>query len=349
MTSQYIADILDKLGALRDLFVMGQRAVPFLEEIFSFLEEISPLLDEINVSMRDTTSKMPKATSQLQSVSQATELATNEILDLIDAVLLKSGKEKERVNAVVGRLDRLAGADEGVIALLRESNLTPGLLAELETFHAQKAEAYAQISAELRTQVSSIDEVRDKINRIMLSLQVQDITTQQIADVNHLIESIRRRLNVLVERLGETKYQELADLVPHPGTFDANARYEWSGRRQAGADVLVTAYQQTEPELSSQNDIDALFAGDGQSAPSTPASSDDIDALFGAAPAPASNDDIDALFGAAPAPASTPASMDDIDALFGAASTPASNDDIDALFGAPATPASQDDIDKLFG
>ncbi len=307
MTAQHISDILAKLTELRELFVLGQRALPFLEEVFSFLEEISPLLDEINASMQDTSAKMPKATSQLQSVSQATELATNEILDLIDAVLLKSGQEKERLKQAATRVEALAEADAGLLALLRETELPANLLAEIEVFFAQKHEAYANISGELLAEVRSIDEIRDKINRIMMSLQVQDITTQQIAAVNHLIESIRRRMELLVQRLGETNYQEMVDSLPHPGTFDANARYDWSGTRQAAADGVMRSIKNgdalpQEATISSQDDIDALFGA--PPAPSAPS-------------APASQDDIDALFGAPPAPPSAPASQDDIDALFG--------------------------------
>lgn len=299
MTSQYISDILSKLGELRSLFVLGQRALPFLEEIFTFLEEISPLLDEINASMQDSTAKMPRATSQLQSVSQATELATTEILDLIDVVLLKSGQEKERLQQAAAQVEGLARADEGLLALLRESNIAPDVLAEIETFQAQKQDTYHRLAAELRAEVSTVDEVRDKINRIMLSLQVQDITTQQIAAVNHLIESIRRRMDILVKRLGETHYQIITDNLPQPGTFDPNARYEWSGHRQASADLVVSAYRNGHAgEPTSQDDIDALFAGNGNGqANGTVSSQDDIDALFGASSTPASQDDIDALFG----------------------------------------------------
>jgi chemotaxis regulatin CheY-phosphate phosphatase CheZ len=342
MTSQYITEILGKLGELRSLFVLGQRALPFLEELFTFLQEISPLLDEINASMRDTTTvKMPRATSQLQSVSQATELATTEILDLIDAVLLKSGQEKERLQQAAARVESLAEVDARLLALLQTARdqMDEALLARIEALHAEKIERTRTVAASLRADVGTIDEIRDKMNRIMMSLQVQDITTQQIAAVNHLIESIRGRLAVLTERLGATRYEAVIETLPLPGTFDGNARYEWSGNRQKLADGLVADYQPGAAEApsgpASQSDIDQLF-GDGvpaEPAPPVPASQGDIDALFSAPSGPASQSDIDGLFGAALAPSAGPASQDDIDQLFGAPPTPASQDDIDALFG----------------
>jgi hypothetical protein len=139
MTAHYIAEILGKLGELRNLFVLGQRTLPFLEELFAFLEDISPLLDEINASMQDsTTVKIPRATSQLQSVSQATELATTEILDLIDAVLLKSGQEKERLQHAAAGIEAFLETDVHLLARLRAAGLPPAVLADVESYYTHR-------------------------------------------------------------------------------------------------------------------------------------------------------------------------------------------------------------------
>src|SRR5690625_7452287 len=81
MQNNDLNEILSKINEMRAAFVLGQRAIPFLEEIFVFLREISPLLNDINVSIRDSTSKMPRATSQLLSVSSATETDQTQVVD----------------------------------------------------------------------------------------------------------------------------------------------------------------------------------------------------------------------------------------------------------------------------
>ena len=70
--------------------------------------------------------------------------------------------------------------------------------------------------------------------------------------MNHLIESIRGRLNGLVHRLADDE-AALTEAGPaiDPDTFNADARYDRSGANQATADQVT----------SSQSDIDALFGG----------------------------------------------------------------------------------------
>lgn len=400
MASYNVNDILGKLDELRAVFVLGQRAVPFLEEVFSFFKEITPLLDEINASIQDSTNKVPRASSQIQSVSQATEMATSEILDVIDSLFVKLAEVKAPLLATQVHDEELVRADANLIRLLRrelkESN--EALLVQVEAIHAQKKALRRRIRKHVRETVRDLDVIGEKVNSIMLSLQVQDITAQQLAAVNHLIQSVGSRMSQLLERIGvpdaqgnltprfvqekprpkpKRRYEE----PPHPGTFDENARYDYahSGQRQAAANVIIRNFGsaggdgqsgsapavavQPAPatESTSQNDIDALFAGGASEtataadidnlfagAPSEPATADDIDNLFaGSSTEPATADDIDNLFGGTPA---EPATADDIDNLFAPkADSQPSQDDIDNLFAqnVPDTP-SQNDIDNLF-
>lgn len=373
MASYNVNDILGKLDELRAVFILGQRAVPFLEEVFSFFKEITPLLDEINASIQDSTSKVPRASSQLQSVSQATEMATSEILDVIDSLFLKLTEVKAPLLASQVHEEEIVRADANLIRLLR-ANLRGKddvLLAQIETIHAQKKSLRRRVRKHVRDTVRALDVIGEKVNSIMLSLQVQDITAQQLAAVNHLIQSVGTRMNQLLERIGvpdakgnltprfvqetprpkpTSSYQE----APHPGTFDENARYDYnrSGQRQAAADSIMQGFNGG-----------VSVGGDGHSAsadvavqpapPSTPTSQNDIDALFGGGNGggAASATDIDNMFGGGSS--SEPASASDIDNLFcgGAPSEPASASDIDNLFGggAPSEPASTADIDNLFG
>lgn len=302
MATQHIHDLLSKLNELRAVFILGQRAIPFIEEVVYFLREISPLLEEVNDSLADSTRKMPKASSQLKSVTQATEMATTEILDLIDVVLRELDEFNQSRSQAPQYLEQLIALDQEL-----QQRLPSALRAELEACFATRHQLYAALQEPLVHQDRLIASVRERMNRIMLALQVQDITAQQLAAVNHLIESVRQRMAHLIQRLGGEVLEglDMASLFT-PGTFDPHAHYDRSGKRQQRADAIIEAFQQgdlAEAPLASQDEIDALFSG------SAPTSQSEIDALFNGTPT--SQQEIDALFGG-----KTPASQDEIDALF---------------------------------
>ena len=327
MTTNHIQELLSKLNELRAVFILGQRAIPFIEEVVYFLREISPLLSEVNDSLAESTRKMPRASSQLKSVTQATEMATTEILDLIDVVLSDLDAFKKSWAAAPEALQALQQQEEQLWHPLPEN-----WHEQLQTLLEERRQHYAALQAMLESQQQLVDSLRERMNRIMMALQVQDITAQQLAAVNHLIESVRNRMAQLIRRLGSEVLDdlELPRQLFAEGTFDPHARYDRDGARQKQVDALVDALQHN-----------ASLPQDGEN--SGPASQDEIDALFSGNSTPASQDEIDSLFSSG-----TPTSQDEIDALFGGGSTPASQDEIDALFGGGSTPASQDEIDALF-
>ena len=309
MPASNIADILVKLDELRSVFILGQRAVPFIEEILGFFKEISPLLDEVGASLHDTTSKIPRATLQLQSVSQANELATTEILDLIDLVLRKIGRLNAQEGQTAATVDAIGRADARLIRMLR-AHLDEGsdLLARVEAVHKEKKALRRDLKAHSAAMAQDLDEVRDRVNRIMMSLQVQDITAQQLAAANHLIESIRDRLTRLVRRLGTSDLEHSLDgFAESDGTFDPYARYDRdrSGDQQKAIDEAIDeafgggdgmaegeAVPASQAEQVNQSDVDDLFASPAPEAPEEAAEEADA-SMF----EPASQEDIDKLFG----------------------------------------------------
>jgi hypothetical protein len=84
-----------------------------------------------------------------------------------------------------------------------------------------------------------------------MTLQVQDITSQQIAGVSHLIESVRQQL---LNALGLLD-QKGPEHPPWPGAkpadhthFDANAVYTSSTERQDSADAIVKHWNKADNE-----------------------------------------------------------------------------------------------------
>ena len=293
MSLSKVPVVMDRLHELREMFGVGQRAADLVEELYSFLHDVVPLIEDIDGSLRESTGHMPKATSQIQSVTEATEVATTEILDRVDAVLSRLSEPPPAPPEGPTPTERLR-------ARLHEhlADIGPAFLAEAEALLDEDAvlrEAQAEAEAE------RLRAARADLNLILISLQVQDITAQQLASVHHLIESVRHRLVELVARIADEEPPGGARPPIDPDTFNEHARYERDGARQAEADRVTSA---------SQNDIDALFAtpGSGDGAAGQAAGQGDIDALFAAGPPAlpttggasgeaASQDDIDALFG----------------------------------------------------
>ena len=242
--------ILERLVELRTVFEAGQRAVSFAEELSALVADVLPVLTEIDGSLRESADQMPAAALQLQSVTEATEVATTEILDLVDAVRARLATPPPGGGAAVARLR----------GLLREHVGDAALLADAE---ALLDEADAERAARDAADAERLDGARRDLDRILVSLQVQDITAQQLASAGHLIESVRYRLDRLARWVSSEGGPPPDGAPPSdPGTFDADARYVRPASLQDDVDRVAAearAAGDGASGLASQGDIDALF------------------------------------------------------------------------------------------
>lgn len=299
MLDKDLQALLQKAEELRALFVLGQRVIPFLEEIFIFVGEIKPLLDEINHSIEENIQKMPKASKQLSKVTEATENATTEIMDTLDGMTYKTG--------------------------IMSANLRQ--IRELTTTGA--AAGSDSITAIMDNCDQVLESVKDDSNTIMMALQVQDITSQQLAAVNNLLQTIQQKLSRILQHFRSTEMNELIagaktdagkdniSILHRTIAFDPEAVDALASgtNRQQEVDELVNNRENLSMDAASQDDIDALFKNNLQEGSQKEEfSQDDIDALFGdtsestTLPTPVAvlpdNDDSEEF------------SQDDIDALF---------------------------------
>ncbi len=364
MNNKDVSVLLKKADELRALFVLGQRVIPFLEEIFLFVSEIQPLLDDINHSIQENLSKMPNASKQLSKVTEATELATTEIMDIVDGLVYKSDiitSNTNKLNEIVSKkmanhLKLLEIIYKGIDSGSNMKEVMPHLAKTINSLKQSKNQSVMKIVDETNELTQSI--AMDS-SSIMMSLQVQDITSQQIAAVNNLLETIQGKLGRILKNFQDSNIQDLIDAEEGPVdntnvskmhraiAFDPEAvsAIEHKEVRQGQVDAIFSADADIEELLRENEKSMASGEENKQAEPeppvdNSPASQDDIDALFSNMEddsSPASNDDIDALF-------NSPAADDSDDT-----DSSASQDDIDALFGDSDGPASQDDIDALFG
>jgi chemotaxis regulatin CheY-phosphate phosphatase CheZ len=221
--------VLHKIDELRALMVFSQRTLPFLEDVFTFVKEIVPLLEVLKNSVESTSEKLPRASHQLNKVTTATELASTEILNIVEGIAARTEHLRSALDARKARVSRILDTLE---------TLPPAAQA-----HAAFAEAQAGVREFIPgdEEYTLLESMQSDCTNIMIALQVQDITAQQIASVNELMQSVDEGLNRLMRNFHTTakhdaakfKHQKL-DIV-----FDTSAEYVGGEDRQRIADALI--------------------------------------------------------------------------------------------------------------
>jgi len=123
------------------------------------------------------------------------------------------------------------------------------------------------LNAEMFTSTAkNMSEIKTLAGNIMISLQVQDITAQQIASVNYLIESVHEKISTLLDQLDSDRLPEVDVHTASfkKNTFDPNAVYTKAGSRQHIVDEVESKLanpgeQQDDTDVASQDDINKLF------------------------------------------------------------------------------------------
>mgnify|MGYP000308827752 FL=1 len=248
MRSENLSQLFSKLDDLKKVFTYGEKLIPVIQSLGEFMKETVPLLENINRSIAESTSKIPKATNQIQNVTSATEMATTEILDLVDSLN-----------------DDLTDIEKTMVEVLaKETDKKDFLMSLIPMLKKENAELFIKdflnkncSTEKLGVLLLQVGKMKNDSNSIALSLQVQDITSQQLATVNHLIESVQERLSSLIEDFDNTKIIEGQDNlnIPEGASFDPNARYSKSLVPQQEVDSIFSKEMQT----ASQAEIDKLF------------------------------------------------------------------------------------------
>jgi chemotaxis regulatin CheY-phosphate phosphatase CheZ len=272
--------LLRKAEELKALFILGQRVIPFLEEIFLFVRDIKPLLDEINVSIEENIKKMPNASKQLSKVTEATELATTEIMDIVDGLVYKTDIITNNLN----RLEEINSSSKSNPTKIMEllyttingnvslTDILPELTNLIELSKSNSSNEFSDVKLHTAGIIQSINE---DSSSIMMSLQVQDITSQQIAAVNHLLEAIQTKLSRILIRF---QSQEISDLMSEEKEEKKNTTNVTKLHREISFDP--DAIDAITDKATRQDNVDNLVANHIAKEDNVFSSQDDIDALF---------------------------------------------------------------------
>ncbi len=244
--SENLVQLFDRLNELKYLFHYGQKIIPIIQSLIDFMKDTVPMLENINTSIADSASKIPKAQNQIHDVTSATEMATIEIMDIVDVISNDISKMEEDIKILFNKEEKKKELFTKIKIMFGSNKEGLALLDELD-----KESSYFNALSQI---LSTVQKTKSDAYNITIALQVQDITTQQLAAVNHLITSVQQRLSNLVLEIDENDL-EVKDksqiVLPDTETFNAEAKYDKDGSRQQLADALLNK--------TSQDEIDKLF------------------------------------------------------------------------------------------
>ncbi len=192
-----------------------QQEAGAVESVVIALQKVIALLDRIKNAIEESSSKIPKASLQLNTVTQATEVATVEILNRL-----------ETMNQRLGNAEQTLGGLSLGSPLQSGQSLTDAIARDISS-------------------------VKEDVMSITMALQVQDITAQRIAAVTHLIDTVRLELLRELSYLeADRKSPENPAATPDPSksigpqVFDRNASYTKPAELQERIDKVVQGWRE---------------------------------------------------------------------------------------------------------
>jgi hypothetical protein len=228
----------------------------------------------------------------------------------VDSVAFELKMMQKALTRKTEGLDAVREADDRLLQLLNSElgDEHADLIEEVKRIHRRKQPLLDEAIDHADDELEAVDDVRQKMTQITMSLQVQDITSQQIAAANHIIESLRDRMTRLVEhpgiRLGDADTPAATDAPDAPnappddsdGTFDGNAQYDPKGSHQSVADALIDSIKDgSDVEATTPPPDPAAPSSDEGAASDEDADAPDPDALPGG-DGEIAQEDIDELF-----------------------------------------------------
>ena len=227
MKSKNNTGILKKVEELKALLVFSRRILPFMEDVIVFVKDIVPVVEELKSSVETSSDKLPKASKQLDKVTMATEMASTEILNLVEGIFGKLEKAQKEVAAREAHLARLREAAKRIDEVMAK---IPGTGQSGTVPSDSWTEFRRALDDREKTAIveETLNGIQEDCTSIMIALQVQDITAQQIAAVNKLMESVDEGLNKMLKNFRETPGEEKKSGFTHPRldiSFDTSAEY----------------------------------------------------------------------------------------------------------------------------
>ena len=220
-----------------------------MKDLLQLLRDTIPLLENVRNSIQDSAGRIPKASDQLSKVSEATETATVEILDLVEEMTDRFTKAEARLQEVKSTIFQLRKDVHDSLSIL--SSTPYGTLSKEryeELIHTVFAYYNDSMAEQLLKETETLfTTTKNDYMNIAIALQVQDITAQQLVGVADIINSIQQQLWQALQRFDSGALDDEVDTVATlKKTYNINAQYTKAPERQLSADEIVRQWQEVE-------------------------------------------------------------------------------------------------------
>jgi chemotaxis regulatin CheY-phosphate phosphatase CheZ len=189
-----------------------------VREMINLVASVVPMLDTIKQSIEESSGQIPRASQQLQNVTQSTETATMEILNVLDSMTQKLNDAETGFASLKYALEARYGIEQQMGQWMRDVEHTPAGARELSALRTlwTQHQQVPTFRAAMGTIEQSLAQTKADSIDIAMALQVQDITSQQIAGVLGSIEQVCARLQKAMVAVGGTEAAVYASAVPLP-------------------------------------------------------------------------------------------------------------------------------------
>ena len=222
MEKAEISKLVNSFTEIKNYFNTTQRYMPQIAKLVFFIEEIIPLLETIHTNLHHTTLLMPSATEKLGKVTDATEIATTEVMNIVDSVIN------------------------------RHTNMSNSL-EELESKSEESVDV-AFLKGKTSELKKEIDGSQDDLFSIINALQFQDITTQQVNSIILTIDTVNEKLSELLKGFGDERMK--VGSIEREVAFDPNAEFDFD--RSAESQRLADEYMKMKDVIVDAEDTSGL-------------------------------------------------------------------------------------------
>ncbi len=224
------------------------QAQEFFRDILEFVRDVVPVMAELQASIEQTSEKLPTASRQLDKVTAANELASTEILDIVERIILRiETVQRSFTQSSTHVVARAREIDIAVKRVLEKFSADPDVKALGQVWGEMNQSIAA--ATDVDAQETMLQSIKMDCTSIMIALQVQDITAQQIAAVNKMMQSVDQGLNALLQHVRGEECGGTGEGFSHHHVnivFDPAATYDTTTERQVAVDEVVEIAKSTE-------------------------------------------------------------------------------------------------------
>ncbi len=179
------------------------------DEILTILYEVRPVLENMSNTIEENSYKLPIAAKKLSYVTESTEKATSEILQVVENMFKKVSRAITYTDDSFDYNSKLDDIKLYFLKLQASNPHDPELKDNIFKLDSliEKNNTQTQNLQDLNIIISTFFE---DLTSIMIQLEVQDITAQHIASVYAVLNSLQIRLSHMID---EYKNSDLSDLI----------------------------------------------------------------------------------------------------------------------------------------